>query len=103
MFAEKRTGWQHVSREQVVGSPQIGWSDLAGAVVSWCLEATVGLVDGRKRKAVIRFLDGPFEIRVFAKRLDRFAARTAYLLRRQKPGTFIMAGGTVSGRGRCVA
>jgi hypothetical protein len=56
------------------GFPQVGWSDIAAAVVSWWLESTVRLVDGRKRNAVMRFMDGPFEVRVFAKRRDLWQA-----------------------------
>jgi hypothetical protein len=54
--------------------PQSHWSDLVVAVLSWSLEATVALVGGRKRNAGIRFLDGPFEVRVFSKRRDGWQA-----------------------------
>lgn len=56
------------------GFPQVGWSDLAAAVVSWWLESTVCLLDGGKRNAVMRFMDGPFEVRVCAKRRDSWQA-----------------------------
>ena len=56
------------------GFPEIGWSDLASAVVSWFLRATVTLVKSRKRNASMRFPDGPYEVRVFAKRWDTWEA-----------------------------
>ena len=53
---------------------QVGWIGFTAVVVSWWLEATIGLVNGRMRTAVVRFMDGPFEVRVFARRRDFWEA-----------------------------
>ncbi len=47
--------------------PALQWNDFSVRVVRWWLEAAVGLVDGRKRKAEVNFMDGPYVVRVFAK------------------------------------
>jgi hypothetical protein len=54
--------------------PGTRWNDLVAAVVSWFLEATVMIVKSRKRNVTMRFLDGPYEVRVFAKRWDAWEA-----------------------------
>lgn len=66
--------------------PQSHWSDLVAAVLSWSLEATVTLANGRKRNAGIRFLDGPFEVRVFSKRRHEWQAE---LVEERLTGTYI--------------
>jgi hypothetical protein len=50
------------------------WNDFPIVVVSWWLEAVVGLVDGRKRNADVSFMDGPYVVHVFAKRRESWQA-----------------------------
>lgn len=50
------------------------WNDFPIVVVSWWLEAVVGLVDGRKRNADVSFMDGPYMVHVFAKRRESWQA-----------------------------
>jgi hypothetical protein len=50
------------------------WSDFPIVVVSWWLEAVVGLVDGRKRNADVSFMDGPYMVHVFAKHRELWQA-----------------------------
>ena len=54
--------------------PEARWTDFVVVVLGWWLESIVTLVDGRERNATIRFMDGPFKVNVFAKRLDSWGA-----------------------------
>lgn len=62
--------WRNLVPVRRQGFPGIGWSDLPATVVSWFLEVTAMLVKSRKRNVTMRSLDGPYEVRIFAKRWD---------------------------------
>lgn len=47
--------------------PQRQWYDLPMAVLSWWLQTTVSLVDGKERTVEMSFMDGPYYVRVFSK------------------------------------
>jgi hypothetical protein len=64
--------WCQLSQGQ--NFPEARWSDLVVAVLGWWLESIVTLVDGRKRNATMTFMDGPFQVNVFAKRMDSWEA-----------------------------
>jgi CheY-like chemotaxis protein len=64
--------WCQFGRDQ--SFPEVRWSDFVVVVLGWWLENIVTLVDGRKRNATISFMDGPFEVNVFAKRMDSWDA-----------------------------
>jgi hypothetical protein len=54
--------------------PHVNWSDFPVVVLSWWLHATVSLLDGTERKVDINFMDGPYEVRLFAKARDKWQA-----------------------------
>jgi len=54
--------------------PQRQWYDLPMAVLSWWLQTTVSLVDGTERTVEVRFMDGPYYVRVFARNRERWQA-----------------------------
>lgn len=56
------------------GFPETGWSDIAGAVISAWLEAAVALTGSSNGSATVRFLDGPYKVRVFAKSQNSWEA-----------------------------
>ena len=46
--------------------PDAGWYDFPIVVLSWWLELLLRLATGQAKTAELRFMDGPFRIRVFA-------------------------------------
>jgi hypothetical protein len=50
--------------------PESHWSDFPVVVVSWWLEAVVGIFDGRIRNADVNFMGGPYVVHLAAKRRD---------------------------------
>ena len=61
-----------------IAFPEARWNDLVVTILGWWLTATVSLVSGWKRQATIHFMDGPFEVRLFAKRRDCWQAELVW-------------------------
>lgn len=47
-----------------VAFPSAGWTDFAVNVVAWWADALVRILDGDSMKEEIRFMDGPYVVRV---------------------------------------
>jgi len=52
--------------------PESHWSDFPIVVVSWWLDAVVGIFEGRTRNADVNFMDGPYVVHLAAERRDRW-------------------------------